>query len=142
MIYKFLSLFFILVILFSCSDIEKKSNNDKLNNEKNSTTKIKFESKEFDFGRITSGENVVHRFKFKNTGNSKLFVQKVDADCGCTIVDYSKEAILPGEESYIETVFNSTSYHGLQIKSIKVYTNTQPSENELIIAASVATQEF
>jgi len=100
-------------------------------------TTIKFESNEFDFGTITSGEHVSHRFKFKNTGSENLYINKVEASCGCTVVNYSKEAVLPGVESYIEIVFDSSSYHGLQIKDITVYANTKPEKIELVVAATV-----
>lgn len=101
------------------------------------TTSIKFESKEFDFGTITSGEHVSHRFKFKNTGSENLYINKIEASCGCTVVNYSKEAILPGAESYIEIVFDSSNYHGLQIKDVTVYANTKPERTELVVAATV-----
>ncbi len=143
MIYKlgFIALILITVSV-SCSNSGNKSEQNKNSGiNKNALTSIKFESKEFDFGIIEIGENVSHRFKFKNTGNSNLYISEVNADCGCTIVEFSKEAILPREESYIEAVFNSSSYHGLQIKNIKVYSNTKPAENELVIAATVKSSK-
>ncbi len=145
MIHKLdLIILMILTVSISCSNFDKETEQDENSNniDKNAITLIEFESKEFDFGTITSGENVSHRFKFKNTGNSNLYIIEVNADCGCTIVEFSKEAILPGKESYIETVFNSSSYHGLQIKNIKVLSNTKPSETELIIAATVKSSEI
>ena len=134
------------VIFVSCNsegkETEQQIITDTQHIDKNSLTKIEFESKEFDFGTITSGENVSHRFKFKNIGSSNLYITKVTADCGCTIIDYKKEAISPGKESYIDAVFNSSGYHGLQIKNIKVYSNTKPAENELIIAATIDASEM
>ncbi len=59
------------------------------------------------------------------------------ADCGCTIADYEKSEIKPGEEGYVELVFNSEGYHGLQIKKVNVYANTTPKVHELTIAATV-----
>ncbi len=139
-------LFVLLVLSVSCDYDGKESEQNRiietLQIDKNIVTKIEFESKEFDFGTITSGENVSHRFKFKNVGSSNLYITKVTADCGCTIIDYKKEAISPGKGSYIDAVFNSSGYHGLQIKNIKVYSNTKPAENELIIAAIIDTSEM
>jgi len=105
------------------------------------TTSIKFESKEFDFGTITSGEHVSHRFKFKNTGSENLYINKVEASCGCTVVNYSKDAVLPDAESFIEIVFDSSNYHGLQIKNITVFANTKPEKTELVVAATVDIPE-
>ena len=144
---KFSTIFFVLFAMFiSCNYEGKESEQHRTSDagriDKNLVTKIKFESKEFDFGTITSGENVSHRFKFKNVGGSNLYITKVTADCGCTVIDFEEEAIMPGQESYIETVFNSTGYHGLQIKNIKVFSNTEPAENELVIAATIDVSEI
>ncbi|MEN8120636.1 MAG: DUF1573 domain-containing protein [Bacteroidota bacterium] len=141
-IYRFsIVLFVMLAILISCNYEGRKDEQNSISDtrriNKNIVTEIEFISKEFDFGTITSGENVSHRFKFKNTGSSNLYITKVVADCGCTVIDYKKEAVMPGQESYIEAVFNSTGYHGLQIKNIKVHSNTKPAENELVIAATI-----
>jgi len=38
---------------------------------------ISFDSREFDFGTIEQGEKVEHVFKFKNTGDAVLHVEKV-----------------------------------------------------------------
>ncbi|OQY05080.1 MAG: hypothetical protein B6I20_01875 [Bacteroidetes bacterium 4572_117] len=134
------------VVLISCNNAGKGLGNDGVENgqhiDKTVLTEIEFESKEYDFGTITSGENVSHRFKIKNIGSSKLYIKNVSADCGCTVIDYDKEAILPGKESYIEAVFNSSGYRGTQVKKIKVYTNTKPEENELVIAATIDISEI
>lgn len=136
-----LFVFVLFVIFISCDHAGKESEKHSVSAsrriDKNVLTKIEFESKEFDFGTIANGENVSHRFKFKNVGSSNLYITKIVADCGCTVVDYKKEAILPGQESYVEAAFNSTGYRGLQVKNIKVYSNTEPSENELVIIATI-----
>ena len=105
--------------------------------EKLAKTTMEFNETEFDFGTITGGEYVAHRFVFKNTGNADLYIEKVTADCGCTVVDYQKSAIKPGKEGFVELVFDSGGYHGLQIKKVNVYANTEPAVHELTIAATV-----
>lgn len=42
-----------------------------------SAPSIEFESKTFDFGKANQGDNVVHEFKFKNTGKRDLEIRKV-----------------------------------------------------------------
>lgn len=131
-------LFSMFVFFIACNDGTNKQAQDKhIEKVGRKTTGIGFESKEFDFGVITSGEHVSHRFKFKNTGNENLYIKKVETSCGCTVVNYTKKAVLPGKESYIEIVFDSSGYHGLQIKNITVFANTKPAKNELVVAATV-----
>ncbi len=105
--------------------------------EKHAITSVAFNETEYDFGTITGGELVTHRFVFKNTGNAGLYISKVMADCGCTVADYEKDEVKPGAEGYIELIFNSDGYHGLQIKKVNVYANTTPPVHELTIAATV-----
>ncbi|MEY3983711.1 MAG: hypothetical protein RL160_1270 [Bacteroidota bacterium] len=68
----------------------------------------KFESEYHDFGKITDGESVRHKFKFTNVGKGDLVISDVQAACGCTSPSWSKEVIPPGGEGYVETVFNSS----------------------------------
>ena len=141
---KILQINLVLLFLFplACDDSSQQQIKDnKHKNEQIKTTVIEFEAKEFDFGTVTSGEHVSHRFKFKNTGNQNLYITKVEASCGCTVVNYTKEAVLPGQESFVEIVFDSSNYHGLQIKDITVYANTKPVENKLVVAATVNISE-
>ena len=132
------------VVFVSCNQTNNQSEQQSeiSDADKGKITIIEFESKEFDFGTISGGENVSHSFKFKNVGNSNLYITKVTADCGCTVIDFEEDAIAPGKESYIEAVFSSEGYHGLQIKNIKVISNTEPAETELVIAATVEVSEM
>ncbi len=125
------------IILFACNNSSDKEKSKQTRAEKHALTSMEFTEPEFDFGTITGGEVVAHRFIFKNTGNADLYISKVLADCGCTVADYVKEAVKPNEEGYVELIFNSDGYHGLQIKKVNVYANTQPAVHELTIAATV-----
>lgn len=88
---------------------------------------ISFEEDFHDFGKIKSGEKITYAFKFKNTGKSLLIISNVSTSCGCTVSAYPKQPINPGEESSVDVSFDSSGRHGLQTKSITVYTNTMPT---------------
>jgi hypothetical protein len=98
---------------------------------------IKFESPKADLGLIIEGEKVKHIFRFKNTGNSDLIINKVTASCGCTVPSWDKEPIPPGGEGEIEVVFNSSGRSGLQRKTVSVNTNTQPNLHKLEFFAEI-----
>lgn len=119
----------IIIFLAACSQDNKKVSDG--------APSIKFAQLDFDFGTITMGEKVQHRFTFKNTGNGDLFIKEVSSDCGCTVVDYDKEAIPAGKESYIDAMFDSGGMPGLQIKSLTVYSNAQDSIIKLTVSATV-----
>lgn len=102
---------------------------------------FKFEKEVYDFGLVNEGEKVTYDFKFKNTGNSPLIISSATASCGCTVPDYPKQPIAPGEEGVISVVFNSEGRPGVQNKIVTVTANTIPSLTELSILGSVLAKE-
>jgi hypothetical protein len=82
------------------------------------------------FGTITKGEKVKITFKFKNTGDKPLFLSQVRPSCGCTVADYSKGAVLPGEQGKVTGEFDSNRGSiGHIRKSIMVISNTKNHPN-------------
>ena len=98
---------------------------------------IKFDKDQHDFGRLSKGEMVSYSFKFTNTGNADLIVKECTATCGCTVADFPKNSIKPGESGFITVSFNSANKHGQQIQTVTVGTNAQPSRYILKITAQV-----
>lgn len=96
-----------------------------------------FEEKEFDFGKINEGDKVEHVFTFKNTGNSDLIIIDAKGSCGCTVPNYQKEPIKPGETSTMKVSFDSTGKPGQQQKSVNITTNTASGNELLTIRATV-----
>jgi hypothetical protein len=102
---------------------------------------IAFEEEEFDFGRITQGETVSHTFKFTNTGKSNLIITGANGSCGCTVPEWPKEPILPGQEGRINVVFHSEGKKGQQEKTVTVATNCEPATRVVRIKADVIVAE-
>ncbi len=92
---------------------------------------LALENDAFDFGEIKEGEKITHEFKFTNTGGSPLIISNVQASCGCTTPDYSKNPIAPGEAGMVKVVFNSAGQLGKQHKVITVTSNAS-SPNTLL----------
>jgi Protein of unknown function (DUF1573) len=67
-----------------------------------------FETTIHNFGKIIDGEQVQHKFKFKNTGKGDLTLAKVEAHCGCTTPEWTRDIIPPGGEGFILATFNSS----------------------------------
>jgi len=102
---------------------------------------IVFEEEEHDFGRITQGEKVSYAFKFKNTGKSNLLIASAAGSCGCTVPEYPKEPILPGQEAKINVVFSSEGKSGIQEKTITIVTNCEPSTKIIKIKTNIIVPE-
>jgi hypothetical protein len=102
---------------------------------------ISFEKDFHDFGKLISGEQVTYAFKFKNSGKSLLLISNVSTSCGCTVSSFPKQPVKPGEGATIDVSFDSEGRHGLQTKSITVFSNTQPPTTTLRIQSQVVEPE-
>ncbi len=148
MIPKIITILFISFIIYSCNSNTETENistdvvfnpNTELENS-NSEKKLpqfQFQHTNFDFGLIYEGEEVLHKFKFKNIGSSPLIISDVSATCGCTITTFTKNAIEPGEEGFIEVTFDSSGRKGMQHKTVNILANTQPNQLELTFTAEI-----
>lgn len=145
---KFIFISIISFFLFSCTSNTEEEQissdivfnpNTEIDNvaEKDKLPKFQFTHKDFDFGLIYQGEKVLHKFKFKNVGNSPLVISDVSATCGCTVPTYSKKPLAPGEEGYIQVKFDSSGRRGMQHKSVTILANTQPNRVELTFVAEI-----
>ncbi len=99
--------------------------------------RITFVKEEHDFGIIKDGTKVFWNFRFTNTGNIPLIINRVKADCGCTVPEYPKTPIAPGEEGKIKVTFDSKGRLGRQIKKVTVLSNSERPTNVLSITAIV-----
>lgn len=105
---------------------------------KASIPKIQFEKEMHDFGILTAGENISYSFKFTNTGNADLIISRCEASCGCTVADYPRQPIKPGEGGYVTVTFKSAGKSiGQQVQEVTVVTNAQPSRTKLRIQAKI-----
>ncbi|MFN8394510.1 MAG: DUF1573 domain-containing protein [Bacteroidia bacterium] len=91
--------------------------------EKAASPRIVFEATAVEGGKIIEGENYVHDFTFRNTGNSPLKIISAKASCGCTVIKPITEEIAPGEMGAITATFDSKQRVGMQSKTINVVTN-------------------
>lgn len=91
----------------------------------------------YDFGMVKEGEKVTHEFNFTNTGNSPLIISNVQASCGCTTPEYSKNPIAPGEQGLVKVVFNSAGQVGKQHKMITVTSNAASKHTQLHLRGEV-----
>ena len=86
---------------------------------------IKFDKLTHDFGTFSEKDPVVScTFAFTNVGESPLIINQAVASCGCTVPEYTKTPIQPGEKGEIKVTYNGTGkFPGHFKKSITVRTN-------------------
>lgn len=102
---------------------------------------IKFESETHDFQKVAEGTLATHEFKFKNTGNQPVVISHVQASCGCTTPDWTKEPVLPGKSGFVKAAYNSNGRPGAFNKSITVTSNASEATKVLTIKGDVISKE-
>lgn len=88
-------------------------------------------------GTPQEGEQAEATFRFRNTGAPPLIVHEVIASCGCTVAEWPKTAVSPGELGLIRATFDSHSRPGYNHQSLTVRMNTGLPEHTLHIEVDV-----
>lgn len=130
-----------LLMLYGCS--AGQPSNETASGQQASAEKaaaIEFEKTTHDFGQLQSGEKVAYAFRFTNTGNAPLVITDTRSGCGCTVGEYSRQPIAPGQSGRINVMFNSAGRRGFQSESIRIFTNAQPADHVLRITAEVVRE--
>lgn len=92
----------------------------------------------YNAGSVAKGEIVEAEIEMKNTGDYPLVIATISAACACTVSDYDKEPIQPGETTIIKASINTDETgKGLIRKPITVSANTRPSSTVIMIQATV-----
>jgi hypothetical protein len=99
---------------------------------------ISFDNNTHDFKKIKEQDGLATTvFKFKNTGDAPLVINRVQASCGCTTPTWTKEPILPGKTGEITTSYNPANRPGSFIKTISVFSNAGTAPSLLTIKGEV-----
>lgn len=102
---------------------------------------LTFKEPLFHFEPVREGEEVTHSFAFTNTGKSDLLISYASASCGCTVPEWPKEPIGPGESGVIKATFNTEGKQGKQNKKIVITANTKPELTEVNIEGEVLPKQ-
>ena len=95
-------------------------------------TIIEFPDSVKSFGTVKRGDPVQINYKFKNSGRTVLYIIDVYGNCGCTVADYPKQPLMPGEEGFITVIFNTKDHPGYNSKTITVTSNTSNGIRHLL----------
>lgn len=89
------------------------------------TTQIEFlDSTTYYFDTIMQGDKVQHTFRIKNVGEKNFLIGSAQGSCGCTVPEYPKTPVKPGDVADIHVTFNSEGKQGEMNKSVRIHCNT------------------
>ena len=104
--------------------------------------RLTFRPAEWDFGPILESDGrVSHTFTGENHGDSPLVILDVVTTCGCTVPNFSKKPILPGEKTQITVTYDPTNRPGSFNKELWVYSSEKRKIATLTIQGSVTPQQ-
>jgi len=87
---------------------------------------LEFQEMTHDFGTIGETDGYAeHLFYFTNTGQAPLVVNRVQASCGCTQPEWTREPIEPGKKGVVILSYNPKGRLGAFDKTATVYTNEE-----------------
>ena len=99
---------------------------------------IAFQKTTHDFGHFTEDKPVSYKFVFENTGNEPLVIQQAISSCGCTVANFTKSPIKPGEKGEINVTYNGKGkMPGRFKKVITIRTNASNSLARIYITGEM-----
>lgn len=103
---------------------------------------IKFDKNSHNFGSFAEETPVSTIFYFTNTGDQPLIVQQAMSTCGCTVANYTKDPVKPGEKGQIKVTYNGKGKPSGHFKKvITVRTNASNSLTRLYIEGTMKQTE-
>jgi len=93
-----------------------------------------------DFGTIPQGIPVKHKFEFSNNGKEPIIISNVQKTYGCTVTDWTKEPVLPGQKGFVMAEFNAAK-EGPFTKAITVQSDAKTPSVKLYFKGTVQKSE-
>lgn len=119
----------------SLADAQSAPSNNASNSLSQKEDILQLKETGFSFGKIPQGRPVNHVFEVVNTGRTPLILENVQASCGCTTPEWSREPIAPGATVPIKVGYNAYS-DGHFNKTVTIFYNNGQTKT-LIITGEV-----
>lgn len=103
---------------------------------------VKFEKDEIHLGKVKKGDKVKNQFVFTNISKSVVEIDMVST-CECTIANWTRGKIKPGEKGYIYFTFDSNKKDHVEPIDVDLYfLNTDPKTGNPISSFLKYTFEY
>jgi len=99
-----------------------------------------FETMDVDYGTIKQHGEPLRVLNFTNTGDEPLVIKNCKGSCGCTVPEWPKEPIMPGEEATIEIRY-ATNRLGKINKTVKITTNEGDVPHVVRVIGNILKEE-
>ncbi len=104
--------------------------------------KIEFDKMEHNFGTFSESNGIqTTTFEFTNKGGSPLIINQVNASCGCTTPEWTREPVAPGNKGVVKVSYNPANRPGAFSKTVTVRSNAENPMVVLTISGTVQERE-
>lgn len=98
--------------------------------------KVSFDKTTHEFGTILWKNPATATFKITNKGDKPLVISNVTTSCGCTVTDWTKSPIAPGQTGVVSSTYDAKALGRFQ-KSVGIYCNASDKPIYLAIRGEV-----
>lgn len=123
--------FSILIFVLLCACSATVNSND---------ASINFGEVKHDFATVSYKKEATCAFEFSNSGKTMLIINEVKTSCGCTVPEWPKEPVRPGEKGIIKIKYDA-AFPGVFHKTVEVFYNGAGSPAKLEIKGEVEYPE-
>ncbi len=89
------------------------------------------------FGRLRSGETARLEAGFCNRGAEPIVIVGSESSCGCTVLEYDAQPIMPGDTLRVAVRFDTSGQRGWLFKVLRVYFSGGERPLRLCVEADV-----
>ncbi len=94
-----------------------------INKKEEATAKLDVGSGILYLGRVKQGSFTSKEITITNTGNTILQIDNVEASCGCTVPELTKDTLAPGEKTTLKITFSAPNRIGKEVKFVTLFSN-------------------
>lgn len=103
-----------------------------------SRAQLVFSPDAWDFGDIREVDGrVSHTFTGENRGDKPVVILDVVTSCGCTVPEFTRQPIRPGEKTVVKVTFDPANRPGAFTKELGVYSSERRKIASLTVQGSV-----
>jgi hypothetical protein len=99
-------------------------------------THLRIDNHTYRFGTLHAGDDATATFTIANTGKSPLLLQEVQATCGCTVPEWSRQPVPPGQTAIVKLKYD-TKITGIFSKKAFIFSNAAGSPHGVTISGEV-----
>ncbi len=113
------------VLLFAALATPVVAQKMKIGDPTKNNGKVEFEPMQIETGEIPYGVPIERAYSVKNVSDEDLIILDVKSGCHCTVVDWPKEPLKPGQSASIKITYDALK-EGQFYKIVSVNTNFDP----------------